>query len=73
MNRPHSSDNVSIPSGPLRLKDVLADLLAEGHIPKDEGNHLLAAQRSERADQHPLALIHAQKWRSLQRLHLKSA
>ncbi|MBI5750652.1 MAG: type II/IV secretion system protein [Hydrogenophilales bacterium] len=57
------------PSGPLRLKDVLADLLADGHIPKDVGNDLLASHRSERADQHPLALIHAQKWRSLQPPH----
>ncbi|OFZ69555.1 MAG: type II secretion system protein E [Betaproteobacteria bacterium RBG_16_58_11] len=69
MNRTHSRDKAATPSGPLRLKDVLADLLADGHIPKDAGNDLLAAQRSERADQHPLALIHAQKWRSLQPPH----
>jgi len=62
-------DKAATPSGPLRLKDVLADLLSDGHIPKDAGNDLLAAQRSERADQHPLALIHAQKWRSLQAPH----
>ncbi len=61
-SRPHH--NPSAPSGPLHLKDVLAELLAEGHIPKDEGNHLLAAHRGERADQHPLALVAAQKWRS---------
>ena len=66
MNHSHPRDNLSAPVGPLRLKDVLADLLAGGHIPKDAGNDLLAAQRSARADQHPLALVHAQKWRSLQ-------
>ncbi|MDP1680730.1 MAG: GspE/PulE family protein [Burkholderiales bacterium] len=69
MDLTHPRDKASTPSGPLRLKDVLADLLADGHIPKDAGNDLLAAQRSERADQHPLALIHAQKWRSLQPPH----
>jgi general secretion pathway protein E len=65
MDRTRPRDKTAAPSGPLRLKEVLADLLAAGHIPKDEGNHLLAAQRSERADQHPLALIATQKWRSL--------
>ncbi|MEK6663757.1 MAG: GspE/PulE family protein [Pseudomonadota bacterium] len=65
MDLTRARDKTATPSGPLRLKDVLADLLADGHIPKDAGNDLLAAQRSERADQHPLALIHAQKWRSL--------
>ena len=70
MNRSPATLSVPTPSGPLRLKDVLANLLAEGHIPKDEGNHLLAAHRSERADQHPLALVHGQKWRSLQPPHV---
>ncbi len=65
MKHARATDNPTPPSGPLRLKDVLADLLADGHIPKDTGNDLLAAHRSERADQHPMALIHAQKWRSL--------
>ena len=69
MNRSPTTLSVPTPFGPLRLKDVLANLLAEGHIPKDEGNHLLAAHRSERADQHPLALVHGQKWRSLQPPH----
>ena len=67
MNR--SAPTLNPPTGPLRLKDVLADLLSDGHIPKDEGNHLLAAQRSERADQHPLALVQVQKWRSLKPPH----
>lgn len=69
MDTPRARDTLSLPSGPLRLKQILADLVAAGHIPKDEGNHLLAAQRSERADQHPLALIAAQKWRSFQPPH----
>lgn len=69
MNRTLTNLDTPPTAGPLRLKDVLADLLAEGHIPKDEGNHLLAAHRAERADQHPLALIHGQKWRSLQAPH----
>ena len=64
-----TQDNTASSAGPLRLKDVLASLLAEGHIPKDEGNNLLTAQRSERADQHPLVLIATQKWRSLQAPH----
>ncbi len=64
MERSRPRHNTSAPSGPLHLKDVLAELLAEGHISKDEGNHLLAAHRGERADQHPLALVAAQKWRS---------
>ncbi len=62
-------DKIPPPQGPLRLKQVLTDLVLDGHIPKDEGGHLLAAQRSERADQHPLALIAAQKWRSLKPPH----
>ncbi len=65
MDLAQSRDTASWPSGPLRLKDVLAHLLAAGHIPKNEGNNLLTAQRSERADQHPLVLIATQKWRSL--------
>ena len=69
MDLARPSDTAAMPTGPLRLKNVLADLLAGGHIPKDAGNDLLAAQRSERADQHPMALIHAQKWRSLQPPH----
>jgi general secretion pathway protein E len=42
----------------------LGALLAEGHIRKEEGNDLLAAQRSARGDQHPLIVIAGQKWRS---------
>ena len=69
MDFAQARDKISLPTGPLRLKDVLAYLLTEGHIPKDEGNNLLTAQRSERADQHPLVLIATQKWRSLQAPH----
>ena len=69
MDFAQARDKISLPTGPLRLKDVLAYLLTEGHIPKDEGNNLLTAQRSERADQHPLVLVATQKWRSLQAPH----
>jgi len=64
MNLPAAAPETSFPPGTLRLKDVLAALLADGHINKDEGNDLLAAQRSARGDQHPLVVIAGQKWRS---------
>jgi general secretion pathway protein E len=64
MNTPLTAAEIAFPGGSLRLKDVLAALLADGHITKDEGNDLLAAQRSARGDQHPLAVVATQKWRS---------
>ncbi len=65
MDAPPPHDVAKPLPGPLRLKDLLADLLAEGHIGKEQGNTLLASQRSARGDQHPLVLIAAQQWRSL--------
>ena len=65
MNNPAHAPEVSFPAGILRLKDFLAALLADGHISKEIGNDLLAAQRSARGDQHPLLVTAIQKWRSL--------
>ncbi|MFN9969128.1 MAG: type II/IV secretion system protein, partial [Phycisphaerae bacterium] len=48
---------------PLTLAQVTADLIAEGMVPRDEADKLVANRRFSRLDVHPLAVIADQKWK----------
>ena len=47
----------------LELAPLLADLVADGLVPKDAANQLVANRRFARGDTHPLAVIADQKWK----------
>lgn len=46
----------------LFLKDVIADLLADGHIDKEQAEQFLMPARSATLDIHPLVIIAQQEW-----------
>jgi general secretion pathway protein E len=48
---------------PLTLAHVVADLIADGLVPKDEAEKLVVNRRFSRLDVHPLAVIADQKWK----------
>ncbi|HZF18721.1 MAG TPA: GspE/PulE family protein [Burkholderiales bacterium] len=48
----------------LTLSEVLQAMVADGLVPKAEGEKLIADRRLHRGDHHPLAVIADQKWRS---------
>src|SRR5688500_13257786 len=48
---------------PVTLQRVLADLVADGLVPKDVADKLAADRRVSRADVHPLVVIADQKWK----------
>jgi energy-coupling factor transporter ATP-binding protein EcfA2 len=47
----------------LELAQVLADLVADGLVPKDAADQLVANRRAARGDAHPLIVIADQKWK----------
>jgi general secretion pathway protein E len=47
----------------LELSQVLADLVADGLVPKDAADQLVANRRIARGDTHPLIVIADQKWK----------
>ncbi|MGH8642870.1 MAG: type II/IV secretion system protein, partial [Burkholderiales bacterium] len=47
----------------LELAQVLADLVADGLVPKDVADALAANRRFSRGDTHPLVVIADQKWK----------
>jgi general secretion pathway protein E len=47
----------------LDLSQLLADLVADGLVPKDAADQLVANRRFARGDTHPLAVIADQKWK----------
>ncbi|HEX9672922.1 MAG TPA: GspE/PulE family protein [Burkholderiales bacterium] len=47
----------------LELTQVLADLVADGLVPKDASDQLVANRRFARGDTHPLVVIADQKWK----------
>jgi general secretion pathway protein E len=48
---------------PLTLSQVIADLITDGLVPKDEAEKLVANRRFSRTDVHPLVVIADQKWK----------
>ncbi len=48
---------------PLTLAQVVADLIADQLVPRDEAEKLVANRRFSRADVHPLVIIADQKWK----------
>jgi general secretion pathway protein E len=48
----------------LTLSEVLQALVAEGLVPKEAAEKLIADRRLHRGDHHPLTVISDQKWRS---------
>jgi general secretion pathway protein E len=48
---------------PLTLAQIVNDLIADGLVPKDEGEKLVANRRHSRSDVHPLVVIADQKWK----------
>ena len=61
---------------PLRLDQVVADLIADKLVAKETGEQLLINRRSFQSTQHPLILIGDQKWKDLRdpkkTLHLEN-
>jgi len=49
----------------LTLSEVMLALVADGFVPKDEADKLVADRRLHRAEHHPLVVVSDQKWRSL--------
>jgi general secretion pathway protein E len=47
----------------LELAQILSDLVADGLVPKDASDQLVANRRFARGDTHPLAVIADQKWK----------
>src|SRR5512134_1237124 len=47
----------------LELTQVVADLVADGLVPKDAADQLVANRRFARGDMHPLVVIADQKWK----------
>jgi general secretion pathway protein E len=47
----------------LELAQILADLVADGLVPKEAADQLVANRRFARGDTHPLAVIADQKWK----------
>ena len=48
---------------PLTLAQVIADLIADGMVPKEDAEKLVANRRHSRSDVHPLVVIADQKWK----------
>ena len=48
---------------PLTLAQVVADLIADKLVPREEAEKLVANRRFSRADVHPLVIIADQKWK----------
>ncbi len=48
---------------PLTLTQVINDLIADGLVPKDEAETLVANRRQSRTDVHPLVVVADQKWK----------
>jgi general secretion pathway protein E len=48
---------------PLTLAQVVADLIADGMVPKEEAEKLVANRRFSRAEVHPLVVVADQKWK----------
>ncbi len=48
---------------PLTLAQVVADLIADGMVPKEDGEKLVANRRFSRTEVHPLVVIADQKWK----------
>jgi general secretion pathway protein E len=48
----------------LSLAEVVQALVADGLVPRQEGDKLVADRRLHRADLHPLVVVADQKWRS---------
>src|SRR5918993_2970265 len=48
---------------PVTLQRVLADLIADGLVPKDVADKLASDRRASRADTHPLVVVADQKWK----------
>ncbi|MBY0270130.1 MAG: type II/IV secretion system protein [Burkholderiales bacterium] len=48
---------------PLTLAQVITDLIADGMVPKEEAEKLVANRRHSRTDVHPLVVIADQKWK----------
>jgi general secretion pathway protein E len=48
---------------PLTLAQVVADLIADGMVPKEDAEKLVANRRHSRSDVHPLVVIADQKWK----------
>ncbi|MBM3344382.1 MAG: type II/IV secretion system protein [Betaproteobacteria bacterium] len=70
--------NVAAPAAdrPLRLEQVVADLIADSLLTKETGDTFLNNRRAFQSSQHPLILIANQKWKDLREprktLHLES-
>lgn len=48
---------------PLTLAQVISDLIADGMVPKEDAEKLVANRRHSRSDVHPLVVIADQKWK----------
>jgi len=48
---------------PLTLAQIVSDLIADGMVPKEEAEKLVANRRMSRSDVHPLIVIGDQKWK----------
>jgi general secretion pathway protein E len=53
----------------LTLSEVLQALVADGLVPRAEADKLIADRRLHRGDNHPLAVVADQKWRSAKPPH----
>ncbi len=48
---------------PLTLAQVVADLIADELVPREDAEKLVANRRFSRSDTHPLVVIADQKWK----------
>ncbi len=62
---PTPSAPIAPPQGdrPLTLAQVITDLIADGMVPKEDAEKLVANRRHSRTDVHPLVVVADQKWK----------
>jgi len=48
---------------PLTLTQVVADLIADNLVPREEAEKLVANRRLSKSDTHPMMVIADQKWK----------
>ena len=62
---PTPSASVAPPQGdrPLTLAQIVSDLIADGLVPKEDAEKLVANRRHSRTEVHPLVVVADQKWK----------
>jgi general secretion pathway protein E len=62
---PTPATSTAPPQGdrPLTLAQVITDLIADGLVPKEDAEKLVANRRHSRTDVHPLVVVADQKWK----------